>query len=101
MDYLDNKLEHFDRKVEESKQNQRYYRRMFKIIVSVVGIKYAVGLISARNDPVRKALLGKRFYGIWFPVIMAGFVVYPIDNKLWQWTDSQMSFWQNSVFSNE
>ncbi|OMJ67256.1 hypothetical protein SteCoe_35637 [Stentor coeruleus] len=101
MDYLDNKLEPLDKKHEEPIKNQRYYRGLFKVLATAVGIRYAVGLLSVRNDPVRKALLGKRFYGLWFPVVMAGFVVYPIDNKLWQWTNSQMSFWQNLVFSNE
>ena len=98
MDYLDNVLE-FPEKIPDERQEKQYLARKLYCSTVFLSTAYtAVKIFLARKDPVKKIFIGKAYYRYWFPFMISGLVIYPIDNYCWNLLNSQVGFWQNSIF---
>ena len=99
MDYLDNELDPPEETIDERTPKRHYAWRLYWGVAASSVMIAGVKILIARNDTVRKVSIGKGFYKYWFPYILLGALIHPVDRFLWDHLDSQIEFWQNSIFT--
>ena len=99
MDYLDNTLDRPQYPKDSRLPKNNLLRKIYLAIVSVVTVYTGVKVLVHRKDYNKKVVIGRRFYRFWFPFIVCGLLVYPVDLLIWNKIDSQIDFWQTSIMT--